>query len=187
MPKARLLPSLLVSLALVAPAYAGDDEEITIEPDEVAEPERRDGAATARKEGDYAGVVPGRGLERSRASRARGGAPTVRWIGFQVKDGAPRVFVQLDAEPTIEQRVEGAELIVTIAGARLGARNHKRPLDTRFFDTAVESIFARRAPAARGRRGAAVEIRVRLKDAGRTAAARTERGQDGFHYLYLDF
>lgn len=135
----------------------------------------------------YGGVVPGRPAQAPQGKiPAR---PTLTWIGFQPLDGgAARVFVQLSARVAYEQRVVGDELVVTVSEVAPGAKNHLRPLETQYFDTALASIRAERLRR-KGRRGRAggVEIHVKFKGKPREADARIEKAPDGYHYLYLDF
>jgi hypothetical protein len=130
-------------------------------------------------EGTYTGVVPGRGRPAVRAKR-RAGAATVTWIGFQ-HEGTSRVFFQSTAPITVDQKIVGDELVVTMTGVRLGATNHVRPLDTSYFEAPIVRVAA-------ARKGRAVEVRVKFRQgAARTAEAKSELGQDGYHYVYLDF
>ena len=138
--------------------------------------------------GAYGGVQPGvkrakvykdRRPVRNRAARKK----VLRWVGFQSKGSGSRIFVQLTGDVEYSQRVTGPRLIVSLAGARLGGRNARRALDTRFFDTAVS-----RAVAKRVRR--AVELHITFKnpaDAREASASLEKNDTDGFTYLFLDF
>lgn len=189
-----LLAGVLVAVPALAPAQGtgargkGAKGPPAEEPGDMA-PADAPAPVVVKREGDYGGVVPGRAPAPGRAKRKKGGKPTVTWVGFQPLDaGAARVFVQLDAPASFEQRVVGDELVVTIPGARLNTRNNGRPLDASYFDTRVARVHAT-AARGRGRRGGAgVEIRVQFKKGGATQAdARLEMSQDGAHYLFLDF
>jgi hypothetical protein len=156
-------------------------------------------APPAHPEGEYGGVVPGRPAPPPQASAAAGKPrpkptkPTVTWLGFQPLEGAAsRVFVQLSTQGSYSQSVVGKELVVRVEDVRLGAYNQTRPLDTRFFQTPVARVVARRvAKKGRGknRTPGGVELRISFKDTRdvRASDAHIEAASDGYVYLYLDF
>jgi hypothetical protein len=171
-----------------APPAAGQDFE----------PTGPAAAAAARAQiGKYGGVVPGdTEAKRAAAHRARaGGPPVVGWIGFQpLEAGRSRVFVQLSRDAQADQELVGNTLMVTVAGARLGSTNSRRPLDTRFFDTAVAMVTPKRVGRQRARKGraahaAGVQLAIEFKQPGdaRAASVRTTLEPDGHRYLFIDF
>lgn len=175
--------TLVAALAVTAPALAQDEEP----------------AAEAAPDDDaYEGVVPGETEGRPPGApwRSKRWAP-VFWIGFQPQeDGASRVFVQLGREVEPEQWIdaEAGQLVVFLPRARLANANAARPLVTRFFDSALAQVEARRVTRRRARgdrpaHPAGVEIRISFVDPADRgkAAARVTREEDGFAYLYLDF
>ncbi len=177
---------VLVALAVAAgPAYAQD---VATKGKEGPGPS----AAEVHKEGDYGGVRPGEGEARA---PKRGKKPVVTWIGFVPQSGgSSRFFVQVIGSVDYEQDVVGNTLVVTIAGAKLGSRNVRRRLDTRFFDTSVRQVVPKQARARRARKGkpgqkAGVQLTFEFKNPAdaRAASASSKREQDGYDYLYLDF
>jgi hypothetical protein len=134
--------------------------------------------AQQHQEGDYGGVQPGHKPEKPRKQPAKG---TLSWIGFEPKDGAPEVFFQSVAPFEVSQHVEKGVLVVDLALKRLG-QNTWRPIDTRFFDTPIARITAKRAHKG-------IEVRITFKDPkdAKTGAVRTATEADGMYYAYLDF
>lgn len=137
--------------------------------------------------GEYAGVVPGRGNAppRSRAVRRtprRGRtARLLTWPGFQARpNGASRFFVQVsDAVQTDVQRTDG-RVEVVLRQTRVHLRNSRRPLETRFFNTPVTRATVER----RGRHDLAIVFNMR-GDA--TPRVYTEAGQNGYHFVFIEF
>jgi hypothetical protein len=72
-------------------------------------------------------------------------------------------------------------LVVDLKLTRLG-QNTWRPIDTRFFDTPIARITAKKA-----RKG--IEVRIAFKDPkdAKEGALRTATEADGYYYAYLDF
>lgn len=174
----------LVIAGAAGSARAQDTAETSTDAEEA---EAADAEVRADGDREYEGVVPGESARPPGAPwRSRRWTP-VYWIGFQPAEG--RLFVQLGRELDYQQRVTDAgELIVFLPKARLANQNAARPLVTRYFDTAVAQVDARRVPRRRGR-AAGVELRVSFKDEGAAAeaAASLRREDDGYHYLYLSF
>jgi hypothetical protein len=109
--------------------------------------------------------------------------PTVTWVGFRPSDdGSARVFLQLNTVPVFEQAVTGDTLSVHVTGVTMDTRNDMRPLDTRFFATAIASVVAKPDKG-----GVLVKIAFKKKDGAQKAQAQVSQGQDGMQYLYLDF
>lgn len=149
----------------------------------------------AHQEGEYGGVVPGKdGHAQAKKGKKRPSTPTISWVGFQQLDaGSARVFAQFTAaaSPTFTQSVVGDELVVDIPSVTLNLRNNARPLDTKYFDTRIARVEAKRVGAGgRGktRHAAGVELHIKFKQ-GTPAQAdgKIETGADGNTYLYLDF
>ena len=138
------------------------------------------GSASAQQhqEGEYGGVEPGRKPEKPRKRPAKG---TLSWIGFEPKNGTSEIFFQSVAPFEVSQHVDKGVLVVDTNLTRLG-QNTWRPIDTRFFDTPIARITAKK-----GNKG--VEIRIAFKNAkdATQAALRTATEADGFYYAYLDF
>jgi hypothetical protein len=147
-------------------------------------------AGPGTDKGSYGGVVPG----KSTVGKSRG-RKTVHWVGFQRReDGGARIFVQLGTGVDYTQWLEGKVLFVLLNGARIANANARRPLDTRFFETAVASVRARRVSArkAKGSRpahraGVLLEIRFRNAADASEASAIMNSSSDGYTYLNLDF
>ncbi len=147
------------------------------------------------REGEYGGVVPGR--EREAPARpGRAGRPpargTLSWIGFEAKDGGAQVFFQSVAPFEVTQRLEGSTLVVHLALTRLGP-NTWRQVDTRFFDSPLAGLVARRRGGARHEVAAGarpgIDVRIAFKDpkAARPGTLRTATEADGLFYAYLAF
>jgi hypothetical protein len=133
------------------------------------------------REGDYGGVTPGKPDERKRKTLPK--SPTLMWVGFQrLEGGANRIFLQSNTPLTFEQAVVGEELVVRVPHIALDLKNNARPLDTRFFPGTIAGVGAKPAKG-----GVEVRIRFKTKEAARQAAARNQAGDDGVHYLFLDF
>lgn len=172
----RISLALAALLAAAAPAAAQPAE-----------------GGVVKQEGEYGGVsrdAPAKGARPARAPKH-----TLTWLGFTPKaDGGAEVFFQA-AEPfTVAQRVEGGTLVVVLEGLKKQARNTRRPLDARFFDTAIARIKTKVVRARRGKRGSAghpagVEVRITFKEAkdAREGSVRAEKGAEGMSYVYLAF
>jgi len=141
----------------------------------------------SRREGDYGGVKPGAAPtgdgRRSAKQVPRKGA--LSWIGFEPKGGGADVFLQSAGAFEVAQRVEAGVLVVRLSGLSQLGHNTWRFIDTRFFETPIAQIVAKRT----GGRGAGIEVRIRFKRTSdaREAAIRTATEADGLYYAYLTF
>lgn len=151
---------------------------------------------TRKQEGDYGGVNPSApSMQAADKPIRQPPKKTLTWLGFTARDdGGAELFAQAATPFTAQQRIEGKTLVVLLAGLPKQARNTRRPLDTRFFDTAIARVTARTARAVRARKGApgrpaGVEIRITFKDPrdAKESALRADTGEDGLHYTYLSF
>lgn len=150
----------------------------------------------SRHEGDYGGVKPGVAAASDTARRAKA-APrkgALSWIGFEPKGGGADVFLQSVSSFEATQHVEGGVLVVNLNGVSQLGQNTWRPVDTRFFDTPISRIVAKRVGAARASKsspghGAGVEVRITFKRAAdaREAAIHSATEADGMYYVYLAF
>lgn len=135
-------------------------------------------------EGEYGGVQPGEAkkLEPGKKPRKLPKKGTLSWIGFESKDGSSEVFFQSVAPFQVSQRVDGGTVVVTLSGLRKLGRNTWRPIDTRFFDTPIAGITARK-------KGRAIQVRIAFKTAKDAAqgTVRTATEADGMYYAYLSF
>jgi hypothetical protein len=155
--------------------------------------------SVVRTEGQYGGVRPGAGPDPSTPSSAKSRrAPAKKsllWIGFTAKEGGASELFFRAAEPFgVSQRLEGSTLVVLLEGLRSQARNTRRPLDTRFFETSLARVTTRKVGAKRARKGVAgrpagIEVRIVFKDArdAREGSLRTDTGSDKMFYAYLGF
>jgi hypothetical protein len=165
---------LLVPLILAgSPAYAEDPPVTSAGP-----------ASAQHPEGEYGGVQPGQGKKPETGKKAKKPPPkgTLSWIGFEVKGGGSDVFLQSPAPFEITQQVDKGAVVVTLTGvSRLGA-NTWRPIDTRFFDTTLSRISARK-------KGKSIEVRIAFKNAKDAAhgSVRTATDADGLYYGHLGF
>ena len=144
--------------------------------------------------GDYGGVVPGQPHNDEGKAKHRHHKPQkgeLSWIGFQAKDGGTaEVFLQSVAPFDVTQHVEHGTLVVQLAGLDRLGQNTWRPINTRFFDTPLDSIVALH-PGAHGKhaRTGPVELRITFKNAKDAAQAqlRSATEADGYFYSYLTF
>jgi hypothetical protein len=187
MRRLRLLV-LTLGLAVATPAFAQDDAFPTKANGTTVD----DAPPPAHEEGAYGGVKPGEPKKDGRPIK-KPRAGTLAWVGFEDGGGRARIFLMSPTDFAYSQRVEGGTLVVHLDGVKRLARNVKRPLDTRFFDTPVARITVKKVSARRARKGqsarkAGVEVRIAFKNKAdaREAAARTATEADGWFYLYLD-
>ena len=169
-----------------ATAKSGANANGNFLPDPAAAPP----PGSVHAEGDYGGVAPDH--PSPTAQKPKHPVPgTLSWIGFEAKDGGAQIFLQSMAAFEVAQHVEGGALVVEIALPRLG-QNTWRDVDTRYFDTPVAHLVARRVGAARATKtapahSAGIEVRIAFKSAkdAREAAVRTATEADGMYYAYL--
>jgi hypothetical protein len=177
---------LLLCLLLVggpASAFAGDGAKGSGAPADAPAPVTEGTKTNA--EGDYGGVQPGQPKKAEPTKKSKKAAPkkgTLSWIGFEAKEGGSQVFFQSAAPFEVRQRVDKGMLIVSLSGVtRLGG-NTWRHVDTRFFETPISKIVAKK-------KGKGVEVRISFKNAKDAAQAsmRTATEADGLYYAYLSF
>lgn len=152
---------------------------------------------TVRKEGEYGGVRPGAGLDQPSSGKPRRAPPkkSLLWVGFTPREGGGSELFFRAVEPFgVSQRLEGSTLVVLLEGLKSQARNTRRPLDTRFFETSLARVTTRKVGAKRARKGAAghpagIEVRITFKDArdAREGSFRSDTGSDKMFYAYLGF
>jgi hypothetical protein len=135
-------------------------------------------------EGDYGGVEPGKPKKADPNKKAKKPPPkgTLSWIGFESKDGSSDVFFQSVAPFEVSQRVDGAVLVVSLTGVTRLGQNTWRPIDTRFFETTLSRITAKK-------KGRGIELRISFKSAkdATQGAVKTATEADGMYYTYLSF
>ena len=141
-------------------------------------------STTPNAEGEYGGVQPGEGKKPEAAKKPKK-APkkgTLSWIGFETKNGGSEVFFQSVAAFEVNQRVDGSAVIVTLSGLSKLGHNTWRPIDTRFFETPIARIQAKK-------KGKGIEVRVAFKNGNKAAQAsvRSSTEADGMYYAYLTF
>ena len=153
--------ALLVLLLTAGPAFADDPKQ----------------------EGDYGGVVPGeKKAEATKKPKKPPPKGTLSWIGFEVKEGGSEVFLQSVAPFEVSQKVDKGALVVTLSGLTRLGHNIWRPIDTRFFETPLARIVARK-------KGKGVEVRIAFKNGKEAAQASVHTGNepDGLYYAHLTF
>ena len=143
-----------------------------------------EGPTGQNAEGDYGGVQPGQPKKPVEPAKQAKKPPkgTLSWIGFETKDGGSQVFLQSVAPFQVAQHVDKGTLVVDLSGVTRLGQNTWRPIDTRFFDTSLSRIVARK-------KGRGIELRITFKnakDAGQ-ASVRTATEADGMYYAYLSF
>ena len=143
--------------------------------------------APTRDVGAYGGVTPpGSGSpprERvaKRVPTKRRGVQVVTWPGFQpTPNGGSRFFLQLTGNAETESRATAGRFELTIKNARTHVRNTRRPLETRFFNTPV----TRAQLKSKGRRDLVMIFELRAPAA---PTVRTQRGESGYQFLYVEF
>lgn len=187
----RLALALAFVVAATAPVRAQPAEE---EP-EVDRPKPPRPPPEPNREGEYTGAKPGvRPGENEGRPQKKPRPGILSWIGFEAKDGGATVWLQSASSLQVEQRMDGATLIVHLGGVRRLVRNLRRHVDTRFFDTSIARITAKPVSARRARKGrpaqkAGVEVRITFKNAkdAREGTLRTATEADGLNYGYLAF
>jgi hypothetical protein len=150
----------------------------------LANPAFAEDAKGPNPEGEYGGVQPGQvkkpdPTKKSKKPPAKG---TLSWIGFETRDGSSDVFFQSIAGFQVTQRVDGSTVVVTLNGLSKLGHNTWRPIDTRFFDTPIARITAKK-------KGRNIEVRIAFKNgkAASQGSLRTETEADGMFYAYLSF
>jgi hypothetical protein len=157
----------------------------------VAQPAEAPPEGAVKKEGEYGGVTPGQGpvTEKGGKHKRAPARQSLNWLGFTPKEGgSAELFFQAVDTFEVSQHMEGNTLVVVLEGLKKQARNTRRPLDTRFFDTAIARISTKVVRAKRGKKGG-VEVRIAFKDVkdAREGSVRTDKGADGMFYAYLSF
>jgi hypothetical protein len=172
----------------LALAFAGT---LVVAAPAIAQPAEAPPEGAVKKEGEYGGVTPGQAPAAEKGTKHKH-AParhSLNWLGFTPKEGGgAEVFFQAADAFDVSQRMEGNTLVVTLEGLKKQARNTRRPLDTRFFDTAIARVSTKVVRAKRGKKGG-VEVRIAFKDVkdAREGSLRTDKGADGQFYAYLSF
>jgi hypothetical protein len=82
----------------------------------------------------------------------------------------------------VSQKLENGVLVISLTGVSRLAANVWRFLDTRYFETPLSRITAKK-------KGKGVEVRITFKNAKDAAQAsmRTATEADGLYYAYLSF
>jgi hypothetical protein len=135
-------------------------------------------------EGEYSGVQPGEAKKPEAPKKAKKTPRkgTLSWIGFETKNGGSEVFFQSVAPFEVNQRVDKGAVVVTLGGLSKLGHNTWRPIDTRFFETPIARIAAKK-------KGKGVEVRIAFKN-GKDASqgsVRTATEADGMYYAYVSF
>lgn len=136
-----------------------------------------------RAEGEYGGVQPGQPQRPEPGKKPKKPAKgTLSWVGFEAKGGGSEVFLQSVAPFEVSQRVDKGVLVVSLTGVKRLAANVWRPIDTRFFETPLARITAKR-------KGKGIEVRIVFKNAkdATQGSLRTATEADGMYYAYLSF
>jgi hypothetical protein len=143
----------------------------------------------------FAMLVALGGTAAAQQAPARPGAPGhkspvrgpgyVTYVGFQKVDDGARVFLRLSSAATPAQLVAGGELVVQLPGFKLDMQNNGRPLDTRWFGTAIVRVRAAEV------RDKGVELHITFAEGASPREARVSTAPaeeaDAGEYLYLDF
>jgi hypothetical protein len=158
----------LLTVLLASPAFADEPK----------------GQSGQNAEGEYGGVQPGqpKKQEPNKKPKKPPAKGTLSWIGFETKDGGSDVFFQSVAPFELSQHVESGVLVVNLSGLTKLGHNTWRPIDTRFFETSVSRVTAKK-------KGKGIEVRIAFKNAKDAAqgSVRTATEADGMYYAYLAF
>ncbi len=135
-----------------------------------------------RDVGQYAGVTPGTANPPPRVGAVERARPAklLTWPGFQATaGGGSRFFLQVSGPVVFESRSSEGRFELVLKNTRAHLRNTFRPLDTRFFQTPVNT-----AKVERRRRDLAVVFQLR---GASTPNVTQGVGEGGFHFVYVDF
>lgn len=126
----------------------------------------------------YEGAVPGGGyVPKIPAGKS---PPTITWSGFQpMPDGSSRVFLQITKDVTHAESQNGMNYVVRIHGAHINFFNSRRPLDTRYFSTPVNTVSLKKA-------GKDVLVTLAMRTAS-TPSVSTTTDAHGYSYLIFEF
>ena len=192
--RAVLMAVLVASPAVLAAPHHRGTPKPTTPTSGVSDP-RATPPTSSHNEGEYGGVAPDHpGRPDPNQKPKRPPLPgTLSWIGFEAKDGSAEIFLQSIAAFELSQHVEGNSVVIDVPLSRLG-QNTWRDVDTRYFDSPIAHIVARRVGAARAGKagpshGAGIEVRVAFKNPkdAHEGAVRTATEADGMYYAYLSF
>jgi len=195
MPRVHPACSLLLLLAVQAPAAAQDQEgpapvnttrSVSAgADDDVIGIGAYDRQPTLKgqehPDGSYAGVIPGASTQPPAAARLRKdkGAVVITWPGFQMRpDGSSRVFIQSTAPLEPQASAEGGKYLVRLPGARVASQVNRLPLDTRYFNTPVTRVSLNV-----GNAGATVLLDLRVAV---TPQVSSERDATGYYFTYIE-
>ena len=165
----------LCFLLFAAPAFAED-------PKRDPEAGTPDAVPAPNTEGDYGGVQPGQGKKPEAKKKKPPPKGTLSWLGFETKNGGSDVFFQSVAPFQVSQRIDGGAVVVTLSGLTRLGHNTWRPIDTRFFETSIARVVAKK-------KGKNIEARITFKNPKDAAqgSVKTSTEADGFYYAYLSF
>ncbi len=147
------------------------------------------GPQSPHDEGEYGGVKPGTPPRADKKPKRPPSKGTLSWIGFEAKGGGAEVFLQSVAAFEVNQHVEGSTLVVDLSGLDKLGQNTWREVDTRFFQTPLARITAKRVGAVRGKHATEVEVRITFKNPkdAQQGQLRAASEADGMYYQYLSF
>jgi hypothetical protein len=126
----------------------------------------------------YAGVTLG-GAALPPSPPPAAGPQKLTWLGYQERAGVPTVFFQLTGVPRYRVEERGAALVVTLDGVSPHLRNTLRPLELGAFGGPALRVAPRR-------RGAGVEVEIRLRAAGAAHRERVEASSGGYQLLVVE-
>lgn len=142
----RLL--LALALCVSTAVFAGEPAsqpagETTSEPAAAPAPAPGDGMKV-NPGNSYEGVAPGGSALPPRAPKlpVRRGPERLTWVGFQVKDGTPTVFLELTRAPDYRVETKKNAVVITLKRTVVPLRNNRRPLRVGAFDTSVTDVKA---------------------------------------------
>lgn len=185
--------TLVACLALLAGAVEARADDSTGKVADVASPalttanagahaakEKRRSKGKGEGKGEIPGAVPGKGPRSGKPPRpvmarraprgAKASAPMADFLrsGFRVTSAGSEVVLQTSAEVELDTRGTQAAPSFVLRRCRALRANDRRPLDTRYFATAVTSVAVRQ-------RGRDLVVRVTLREPA-DATPRKERG-----------
>ncbi len=134
---------------------------------------------TVFQHGHYRGVVPGQSHVPPRARRLkRTRRNFVTWPGFEMHEGASRVFVQSTSPVTYTRSNESGRIVIVLQNTRINLRNNRNPLVTEHFNTPVAEAYLRQR-----RRDTLLVLEMKVDASARIR----QMSENGYHFLFVEF
>lgn len=131
----------------------------------------------------YGGVSPGGSNLPPHPPKlpVKGGRDHMTWLGFQIRDNIPTVFIELTGVPDYQVNESGGVLHVELKRTHVPLRNNRRPLDLAAFDAPISRVEAKV-------KGHFVDIEIQSKsETVPTHHERIETAAGGLQMLVIEF